>query len=66
MADHQIFVTAPPGLTATLKDGTQLPIVALRIDGHDLLPYYLESDGSVDQASPTVPVTVAAAWNLQP
>lgn len=66
MADNQTFVTAPPGLTATLKDGAHLPIVAFRVDGHDLHPYYLESDGSVGQASPGVPVAVAAAWNSQP
>lgn len=53
MADNQTFIAAPAGLTITMKDGTQLPVVAFRVQGYDLLPYYLEKDGSVGQINPS-------------
>ncbi|MFQ2845629.1 hypothetical protein [Mycobacterium gordonae] len=61
MAENQTFIPAPPGLTTTMKDGTQLPIVAFRVEGYELFPYYVESDGSSGQVVPGA--TVTAAWN---
>ncbi|MFS0900798.1 hypothetical protein [Mycolicibacterium litorale] len=64
MAENQTFIPATPGLIATMRDGAQFPIVAFRVEGHDLLPYYVENDGSSGQVVPGS--TVTAAWNPQP
>jgi hypothetical protein len=60
MADSAVFISAPPGLTLDLTDGTRLPIVAFRVEGYDLIPYFLEKDGSVGGVS--FPVTASAEW----
>lgn len=60
MADNPTFIPAPPGLTFTLADGAQLPVVAFRVDGHDLIPYAMEKDGSI--SGPLSAETASAAW----
>lgn len=60
MADTAAFISAPPGLTLSLTDGTRLPIVAFRVEGYDLIPYYLEKDGSTGGVS--FEVKASAAW----
>jgi hypothetical protein len=59
MAGNAAFISAPPGLTLSLTDGTQLPIVAFRVEGYDLIPYFMEKDGSVSGVS--FPVKAASA-----
>lgn len=63
MADNATFIPAPPGLTVNLTDGTQLPIVAFRVEGTDLFPHCIEKDGSVGQLQATFTAAVTAAWN---
>lgn len=61
MAENPTFIPAPPGLIATMKDGAKFPIVAFRVEGYELFPYYVEKDGSSGQVVPGA--TVTAAWN---
>ena len=67
MADNETFIPAPAGLTVTLKDGTRAPIVAFRVSGHDLVPHYIETDGSGGWITAGgVEGKVAAAWMEPP
>lgn len=60
MSDNGSFISAPSGLSLTLADGSRLPVVAFRVEGYDLIPYYMERDGSTGGV--TFPATAAAAW----
>lgn len=73
MADNptnSTFIPAPSGLaidiTNALSGGRtetlRLPIVAFRVDGEGLVPYYAERDGSIGSIHVLTTLSFTADW----